>query len=49
MARLADLSSTEREYLLGRLKDFQDFGTAAWVTGPPLAQRRIAIITTAVW
>lgn len=47
MARLVDLSSTEREYLLGRLKDFQDFGTAARVTGPPLAHRRIAIITTA--
>lgn len=47
MARLADLTSTEREYLLGRLKDFQGFGSAAWVTGPLLAQRRIAIITTA--
>ena len=47
MPRLEDLSANEREYLLGRLKDFQDFGAAAWVTGPPLAQRRVAIITTA--
>ena len=47
MVRLADVTSTEREYLLGRLKDLEGFGSAAWVTGPPLARRRIAIVTTA--
>jgi D-proline reductase (dithiol) PrdB len=47
MARLADLTASEREYLLGRLKDFEGIGAAAFVTGPLLAQRRIAIITTA--
>jgi D-proline reductase (dithiol) PrdB len=47
MPRLSDLTPAEREYLLGRLKDFEGFGVPAWVTGRPLAERRIAIVTTA--
>jgi len=47
MARLSDLSAGEREYLIGRLKDLQGFGTPACVKGPRLADRRIAIISTA--
>lgn len=46
MVRLADLSETERNYLLGRVKDLKGFDHGAWVRGPALNQRRIAIITT---
>ncbi len=46
MVRLADLSDNERKRALGRIKDLPDFSGRPWVTGPPLGQRRVAIITT---
>lgn len=47
MPRLADLTAAEREYLIGRLKDFQGFGDAPRAQCPPLAHSRIAVVTTA--
>ena len=46
MVRLADLSENERKRALGRIKDLPEFKGRAWVTGPPLNKRRLAIITT---
>lgn len=46
MVRLADVTEPERDYLLGRVKDLTGFDGRPWVAGPPLTQRRIAIITT---
>ena len=46
MVRLADLSENERKRALGRIKDLPGFERRPWVTGAPLAQRRLAIITT---
>lgn len=46
MVRLADLSEPERNYLLGKVKDLTGFDGRAWVEGPALKQRRVAIITT---
>lgn len=45
MARLADLPEVEREHLLA--KACEPFDTRPWVTGGPLAERRVAILTTA--
>lgn len=47
MARLADLGEWERELLLNMLKEIPEFKGQPWVAGPPLNQRRVAIITTA--
>lgn len=47
MARLADLGEWERELLLNMLKEIPEFQGQPWVGGPPLNQRRVAIITTA--
>ena len=48
MVRLADLSETERKGMLGRIKELSGFThKSAWVSAPPLAKSRIAIITTA--
>ena len=45
MVRLEKLSEEEREHLLSLpCPTFQSF---PWVSGPPLSQRRIAVITTA--
>ncbi len=46
MPRLADLGEWERELLLQMLKEIPDFKGQPWVAGPPLKQRRVAIITT---
>jgi len=46
MVRLADLPDWEREHLLSKLKDLGGFDGRPWVAGPPLAKRRVAIITT---
>lgn len=46
MARLDSLGEWERELLLQMLKEIPDFKGQPWVAGPPLAQRRVAIITT---
>lgn len=47
MARLADMPEWEREHHLEKIRELPDFGPTPWVHGPPLAQRRVAIITTA--
>ena len=46
MVRLADLSEYERKRAFSRIKDLPDFNGRPWVAGPPLAKRRLAIITT---
>lgn len=45
MVRLNELPAYEREHLLA--KNRPPFPTQPWVTGPPLAERRVAIVTTA--
>lgn len=47
MARLSDLPAWEREHHLEKIRDLPDFGATPWAGGPPLAKRRVAIITTA--
>jgi D-proline reductase (dithiol) PrdB len=45
MVRLSDLPEWERDYLEGL--PCPTFDTDPWVAGPPLSQRRVAIISTA--
>lgn len=45
MARLADLPDVEREHL--EAKTCAPFDTRPWAEGPPLAERRVALVTTA--
>ncbi|MEX2451425.1 MAG: glycine/sarcosine/betaine reductase selenoprotein B family protein [Rhodospirillales bacterium] len=45
MVRLSDLPETDQAHLLG--KACPPFETQPWVTGPPLSERRVALITTA--
>ncbi len=45
MVRLNELSEAEREHLLG--KALPAYETTPWVEGPPLSQRRVALVTTA--
>ncbi|PON16300.1 selenoprotein B glycine/betaine/sarcosine/D-proline reductase [Candidatus Entotheonella serta] len=45
MVRLIDLPDYEREHLLS--KSFPPFQTQPWVTGPALAERRVALVTSA--
>ena len=45
MVRLNDISEAERAHLLA--KDIPRYATTPWVEGPPLAQRRVALVTTA--
>src|SRR3954468_22025344 len=47
MVRLADLSEAERKPMLARVKELSEFKARPWVSGPPLAKRRVAIVTTA--
>ncbi len=47
MARLADLPQWERSHHLQKIRDLPQFGAPAWVAGPPLPRRRVAIVTTA--
>lgn len=48
MTRLADLGQWERELLLDMLNEIPGFGLHGrpWVAGPPLKERRVAIVTT---
>lgn len=46
MVRLADLPEWERTHLLDKVKDLSGFDARPWVTGSPLARRRVAIVTT---
>ena len=45
MVRLIDLSDAERDHIMA--KELPSFETRPWVTGPSLAERRVALITTA--
>lgn len=47
MARLSELPDWEREHHLEKIRELPDFGPTPWAEGPPLAQRRIAVVTTA--
>jgi D-proline reductase (dithiol) PrdB len=50
MVKLADLPAWEREHMLDKVRDIREgggFDGNPWVDGPPLAQRRVAVITTA--
>lgn len=45
VVRIADLEPWEREHILA--KELPAYDTTPWVDGPPLAERRVAIVTTA--
>ena len=45
MVRLADLSEAERDHIMG--KELPVYESAPWTDGPPLAERRVALVTTA--
>ena len=45
MVRLRDLPENERAHLMER--ELKPFDTQPWVPGPSLAQRRVAIVSTA--
>ena len=47
MVRLTDLPAWEREHMLDKVKELPRFDGNPWVSGPPLAQRRVAVISTA--
>ena len=47
MVRLADLPEWERAHMLDKLKGLDEFSARPWVQPPPLAQCRIAIVSTA--
>ena len=46
MARLTDLPEWERQHHLEKIRDLPDFGSTPFVSGPPLNERRVAIVTT---
>lgn len=46
MARLAELSAAEQKHHLDKIRDLPDFGETPFIPGPPLRERRVAIITT---
>ncbi len=45
MVRLADIPEVERAHLLA--KGCEPFDSRPWVEGPPLSQRRVALVTSA--
>jgi len=47
LARLSDMPDWERQHHLDKIRDLPDFGATPFVAGPPLKQRRVAIISTA--
>lgn len=47
MVRLADLPEWEQKHMLDKIPKLKNFGIKAWVTGPVLTQRRVALVTTA--
>ena len=47
MARLSDLPEWERPHHLDKIKTLPDYGPTPFAPGPPLNQRRVAIVTTA--
>jgi D-proline reductase (dithiol) PrdB len=47
MVRLADLSPPDRENMLNKVPALPRFEQRSWARGPKLAQRRVAIVSTA--
>ncbi len=47
MARLSDLPEWERHHHLDKISALPDYGVTPYASGPPLNQRRVAIVTTA--
>jgi len=47
MVRLADLPESDRENMLKKVPTLPRFSGRPWAPGPELAQRRVAIVTTA--
>lgn len=47
MVRLADLPEWERDQMLKRVPTLPRFEGRPWVTGAPLAARRVALVSTA--
>ena len=47
MARLSDMAEWERSRHLDKIKALPDYGPTPFAPGPPLARRRVAIVTTA--
>ncbi len=47
MVRLADLPEVERQHHLDRVKQIPNMPSPRLVSGPPLNQRRVALVTTA--
>lgn len=47
MARLTDFPEGDRERHLDKIRELPDFGPAPFAPGPPLRERRVAIVTTA--
>jgi D-proline reductase (dithiol) PrdB len=47
MARLSDLPEWERHHHLDKIAALPDYGVTPYVAGPPLNERRVAIVTTA--
>lgn len=47
MVRLADLPESDRESMLKKIPTLPKFESRHWVRGPALAQRRVAIVSTA--
>ena len=47
MVRLADLSEPDRQNMLTKVPALPPFPGRPWTTGPVLARRRVAIVTTA--
>ena len=45
MVRLAEIPEVERDHLLA--KGCEPFATRPWAEGPPLSQRRVALVTSA--
>jgi D-proline reductase (dithiol) PrdB len=45
MVRLRDLSAAERAHIME--KELPAYDSNPWVEGPPLAERRVALVTTA--
>ena len=46
MARLTDLAEWEQKHHLDKIRELPEFGQTPFVSGPPLGERRVAIVTT---
>jgi D-proline reductase (dithiol) PrdB len=46
MARLTDFAEWEQKHHLDKIRELPEFGPTPFVSGPPLGERRVAIVTT---